>query len=243
MENEGLLSHSLRTTFPVFLGYIPLGMAFGLLLVTSGYEWFWAPLLSLFVYAVAGQILGIALLAAGAGMAEIGVATFLINTRHAFYGLSLLNKFSITGRWKPYLVFALTDETYALLTTVEAPKGNEAKFYLYVSALDHGYWILGGLLGALLGSVIGFDMTGLGFVLTALFVVLVIEQYVASKGSSFPVLAAMAAGLLGIAFFRSDLMLLASIVIGCVMLMVHERMRSGEKEEAAEMAEGIEGIV
>lgn len=121
--NKELFVTALKTTIPVFLGYIPLGMAFGFLLDGAGYHWIYAFLMSLLIYAGAGQFLVVALLAAGAGLTEFVIATLLLNLRHAFYGLSLLEKFSNVGKVKPYLIFALTDETYALLTTTEVPAG------------------------------------------------------------------------------------------------------------------------
>ena len=152
-RNKALFISAFKTTVPVLLGYIPLGMAFGFLLDGAGYHWIYAFLMSLFVYAGSVQFLAVALLAAGAGLTEFAIATLLLNFRHAFYGLSLLDKFSGVGRVKPYLIFALTDETYALLTTTDIPQGSsKSRFYFYIAALDHLYWIAGSVLGAVLGS-------------------------------------------------------------------------------------------
>lgn len=118
-QDKDLFMNALKTTIPVFLGYIPLGVAFGLLLSGAGYHWIYAFLRGLFIYAGSAQFLAVALLAAEAGFADFAVATLLLNLRHSFYGLSMLEKFSDLGKVKPYLIFALTDETYALLTTTE----------------------------------------------------------------------------------------------------------------------------
>jgi 4-azaleucine resistance transporter AzlC len=179
--------------------------------------------MSLFVYAGSGQFLAIALLAAGAGLTEFAIATLLLNFRHAFYGLSLLEKFSGVGRVKPYLIFALTDETYALLTTTDVPQGSsKPRFYFYIAALDHFYWITGSVLGAVLGSVLDLNLEGMSFVLTALFVVLTIEQYFNSE-ARFPFLAALGAGALSLILFSPDNMLLASIVLGTLILIGREK--------------------
>lgn len=227
--NMDLFISALKTTVPVFLGYIPLGMAFGFLLDGAGYHWIYAFLMSLLIYAGSGQFLAVALLAAGAGLPEFAIATLLLNLRHAFYGLSLLEKFSDVGKVKPYLIFALTDETYALLTTTEVPEGgSKARFYFYIAALDHFYWITGSVLGAGLGSLLDLNLEGMTFVLTALFVVLTIEQYFNSS-VRFPFIAAVGAGVTSLILFSPDNMLLISIILGTLVLMVREKLMQGNK--------------
>jgi 4-azaleucine resistance transporter AzlC len=222
-QNKDLFTIAFKTTIPVLLGYIPLGMAFGFLLAGAGYHWIYAFIMSLFVYAGSGQFLAVALLSAGAGLTEFAIATLLLNFRHAFYGLSLLEKFSGIGRVKPYLIFALTDETYALLTTTDLPQGSsKSKFYFYIAALDHLYWITGSIIGAALGSVLDLNLEGMSFVLTALFVVLTIEQYFSSE-ARFPFIAAVGAGALSLILFSSDNMLLASIILGTLILIGREK--------------------
>jgi 4-azaleucine resistance transporter AzlC len=222
-QNKDLFIRAFKTTIPVLLGYIPLGMAFGFLLDGAGYHWGYAFLMSLFVYAGSAQFLAVALLAAGAELTEFVIATLLLNLRHAFYGLSLLEKFSGVGKVKPYLIFALTDETYALLTTTKVPQGSsKSRFYFYIAALDHLYWITGSVLGAVIGSVLDLNLEGMSFVLTALFVVLTIEQYFSSE-VRFPFLAAVGAGALSLMFFSPENMLLASIVLGTLILMGREK--------------------
>ncbi|SET01411.1 4-azaleucine resistance probable transporter AzlC [Methanococcoides vulcani] len=229
-QSESLFKSALKTTLPVFLGYIPLGMAFGFLLEGAGYHWIYAPLMSIFIYAGAGQFIAVALLAAGAGLTEFAITTLLINLRHSFYGLSLLDKFSGVGKVKPYLIFALTDETYALLTTTKAPEeDSKGRFYFYIAVLDHSYWILGSVLGAVLGSVLDLRLEGMTFVLATLFVVLTIEQYHASR-SRFPFMAAMGAGVISLMLFSPDNMLLFSIFIGTLILMAHERFVQDDLE-------------
>ncbi|PAV12717.1 branched-chain amino acid ABC transporter [Methanosarcina spelaei] len=231
-QNKGLFTIAFKTTIPVLLGYIPLGMAFGFLLDGAGYHWVYALIMSLFVYAGSGQFLAVALLSAGAGLTEFAIATLLLNFRHAFYGLSLLEKFSGIGRVKPYLIFALTDETYALLTTTDVPQGSsKSKFYFYIAALDHLYWIAGSVLGAALGSILDLNLDGMSFVLTALFVVLTIEQYFSSE-ARFPFIAAVGAGTLSLIMFSSDNMLLASIILGTLILIGKEKsMQRTQREQ------------
>jgi len=230
--NRELFVNALKTTVPVFLGYIPLGMAFGFLLDGAGYHWIYAFLMSLLIYAGSGQFLAVALLAAGAGLTEFIMATLLLNLRHAFYGLSLLEKFSGVGRVKPYLIFALTDETYALLTTTEVPEGgSKSRFYFYIASLDHLYWIMGSVMGSVMGSLLDLNLEGMAFVLTALFVVLTIEQYFNSR-ARFPFIAAAGAGAISLILFSPDNMLLISIILGTLILMGREKLIQGKKSSS-----------
>jgi 4-azaleucine resistance transporter AzlC len=167
---------ALRAAFsagiPVLLGYVTLGTAFG-----SGLTWWLAPLMSLVIYAGAAQFMAVGLLLSGAGPLEAALVAGLVNSRHAVYGLSLLEAYKGAGVFKPYLIFALTDETYGLLTTLPAPVGVEPKrYYFLLSLLNQAWWLSGTLLGAIAGRLLPFRLQGLDFALTALFTVLVIEQ-------------------------------------------------------------------
>ncbi len=223
-DSKNLFLTALRITSPVFLGYIPLGIAFGFLLMGAGYHWVYALLMSIFIYAGSVQFISVALLAAGSGLMEFVTLTLLINLRHSFYGLSMLEKFSDVGKVKPYLIFALTDETYALLTTTQVPERvSKNKFYFYIAVLNHCYWVAGSVIGALLGSVLDLNLDGMAFVLTALFVVLTIEQYYNSR-PRFPFIAAIGAGVISIVLFNPKNMLLVSILIGTLILAAHEKI-------------------
>lgn len=190
---------ALKATIPVLLGYVTIGMAFGLLLVEAGFPWWLAPLMSVVVYAGAAQFMAIGLLAAGTGILEMAILTLAINARHMVYGLSLLDRYRGAGRGKPYLVYALTDETYGILTTVRPPAGSspaeERAFLTWVSGLDQSYWVAGSALGALAGKLITLDTRGLDFALTSLFVVLLVEQVRAVRRFE-PYLVALASAVL-----------------------------------------------
>lgn len=166
-----------KASIPVLFGYFPLGAAFGLLFNTLGYPWPYAGLSGLIVFAGAAQFLSVGLLAAHAGLVVIFTATLFLNLRHMFYGLSFLKRFPEHGWRRWYMIFALTDETYSVLTASKPGRREEdQRFCLWVSALNHFYWVTGCAAGALLGSRAAFDTKGLDFVLTALFVVLTVEQ-------------------------------------------------------------------
>lgn len=181
MKKQTLL-YAFKTTLPVLFGYITLGIAFGLVLVEAGYPWWLSCIMSIFIYAGAAQFVAVGLFAAGTPLSAILITEALVNIRHIVYGLSLITKYRGTGKWKPYLIFSLTDETYSLLTTVDVPENTKPEsFYGLVSLLDHSYWITGSILGALIGNFIPFDLTGVDFALTALFAVLTVEQLMKTK--------------------------------------------------------------
>lgn len=169
-------------TVPVIASYLVLGFGFGVLLVSRGYPFYWALLISLTVYAGSMQFVLVDLLTGGAGLLSTALMTLLINARHLFYGISMLERYQHAGRKKPYLIFALTDETYSLLCAEDAPAGlDRHRYYFNVSALGHFYWVLGSLLGALAGTALPWDFRGVEFSMTALFVVVFTRQWMDAR--------------------------------------------------------------
>ncbi len=207
-----LVIAALRTTFPVMLGYISVGTAYGLLATTAGLSPFLTLLISLVVYAGSMQFVLIALISGGAGILQVIVMTLFVNIRHVFYGLSLIGPFSRMGRAKPYMIFSLTDETYSLLTGIEVPDGlKERHFYLAVSALNQGYWLIGSALGAFAASIVRFDTTGLDFAMTALFIIIMMEQWRAYKDHR-PALIGLGASFVALLLFGPDQMVIPSMI-------------------------------
>jgi 4-azaleucine resistance transporter AzlC len=181
--NVKIFLDAFKCSVPVLLGYLAIGAAFGLLMADAGYSWGLTLLMSVVMYAGAGQYIAVGLLASGASLAEAVLVQLVVNARHIAYGITMFKKFS--GPYKPYLIFALTDETFALLSSRELPDapdgdggnaGENGLFMLYVSALDHLYWIAGSLVGVFAGTHLPFSFEGVSFALTALFIVLMIEQ-------------------------------------------------------------------
>ena len=173
-------------TLPVLSGYIAIGIPFGLMVTQAHFPWWLAAVMSLFIYSGTGQYIAIAYFASGLA-SESTFLTFLltllgieffVSLRHSFYGISLLDKFKDTGRWKPLLIYELTDETFALFCSTEAPAGvSKGAFYGTISLLNHSYWLLGTTLGAVAGQFVpeGY-LEGVDFALTCLFAVLMINQ-------------------------------------------------------------------
>ena len=165
-------------TIPILLGYVPLGIGFGLLMANAGYNALWAFFSSAAIYSGTAQYISVNFLAAGAPILEIALIIVVMNSRMMFYGLSFIERFNGMGIAKWYMIFSLTDETYAILCTVKVPEGlDEKKFIFCISMMNQCYWVTGSLIGVAFGAVIRIDTTGLDFILTALFVVLCLDQW------------------------------------------------------------------
>lgn len=205
-------------TVPVLTGYLFLGMGFGILLTESGYGVLWALAMSIFVFAGSGQYLAVSLLANSSGLLSAAIATLLVNARHLFYGISLLEKYKGTGKKKPYLIFALTDETYSLVTQNEPPEGMSRHSYCFtVSVLDHIYWITGCTLGALVGQFIPINYEGIEFVLTALFVTMFVDRWLTNK-DHFPAMVGVCATFVSLLLFGSEFFLIPAMVLIALLL-------------------------
>lgn len=177
-HHDAALRAAFPATIPVLTGYLCIGMAYGLLMANAGYGVFWALLLSLLCYAGSMEFVAVSLLTAGFDPVQALLMALMINARHAFYGLSMLEKYRGTGWARPFLIFSLTDETFSLVSTLEPLDGvTRRDFYFWISLLDYLYWQVGSVLGALIGGLLPFDTTGLDFALTALFIVLFLEQW------------------------------------------------------------------
>lgn len=215
-------SSALRLSLPVMFGYVPLGIAFGVLFSDLGYHWLWATAMGLFIYAGAAQFLAVGLIANHAGLFEVFVAILLLNARHLVYGLSLISTLGLKGWRRWYLIFALTDETYSLLSVTTS--GSQDRLQLRIAALNQCYWVFGCTLGGWLGSQLDLPTEGAEFALPALFTVLAIEQYRAVRR---PLLFVAALVVAGIALLVSaDNMLLIAILLSVSLLLMARGRRA-----------------
>lgn len=225
---------SLRTAFPytipVLAGYLCIGVAFGLMLERAGYNVVWAFFMSLTIYAGSGQYLGVSLLSGCVALGTVALLTFIINFRHLVYGLSMLEKFKGMGKRKLYMIFSLTDETYALLAQTTPPDGVEpGSFYCSIALLDHLYWIAGSVLGSVAGALLAFDTTGVEFAMTALFLVIAVEQW-REKGNRIPALLGLGITLLSRLILGAENMLIpALILIVTALLPLRGKLDPAEK--------------
>jgi 4-azaleucine resistance transporter AzlC len=239
MFSVKLFFGAFKYSIPVLLGYLAIGTAFGLLMTDAGYSWYLALLMSVVMYAGAGQYIAVGLFASGAGLAESVIIQFVVNARHIAYGITMFKKFNGAGIFKPYLIFALTDETFALLSSLDdvpaagSPYGKDiherSLFMFYVSALNHLYWIAGSLIGAFAGALLPFTFEGISFALTALFVVLIIEQIFRVKRFLpfvIPALAAIFAALL----LPARISILSALAVAFVAVQLFSNPKSPQEK-------------
>ncbi|WP_428025664.1 AzlC family ABC transporter permease [Arcobacter sp.] len=220
---------ALKVSIPVMMGYCVLGFAFGLLITSFNYPWYLAFLMSIFIYAGALQFLAIGFFSSKLGLIDIFITSIFVNIRQSFYGLSMLKKFKKSGKLKPYLIFGLTDETYALLTSIKDDEQlNKKYYYLYLSALNQFYWVFGTLVGAIFGSNISFDTKGLDFSLTALFIILAIEQYKANRNFT-PFIIGAITSILAILLVPIDNMLIFAIVCSLLGMFILKKRLNNDK--------------
>lgn len=231
------LAAAFPVTVPVLMGYLAIGMAFGFMLQAIGYNFIWAFFMSLTIYAGSGQYLGVSLLAAAASLGTVALMTLLINFRHLVYGLSMLEKFRGMGWRKFYMIFSLTDETYALLSSAQAPVGVDPKnFYFAIALLDQSYWILGSVIGAVAGEILPISTEGIDFAMTALFVVIAVDQWKAYQKH----LPALIGGIvtivclliLGQIFGQQQMLIVSLAVIVVLLLILRDKLEDKEGEKA-----------
>ena len=171
------------TSLPVLAGYLVLGTGFGILMRGAGYGVLWVIAMSVFIFSGTLQYVGVELLAGPAGILQTVITSLVVNARYMFYGVSMIKKYKKSGIYKPYLIFALTDETYSMLSedTPVQQGENINRYRFFVSFFNHCYWITGGIIGNLLGQVLPFETKGIEFSMTALFVASFTEQWINKK--------------------------------------------------------------
>ena len=218
---------------PVMAGYIVLGMGFGILARNAGYGVLWAFAMSLLIYAGSMQYVGISLLTGGASVLNTILTTVMVNARHLFYSISMIDRYRDAGPYRPYLVVALTDETYSLLCDGKVPEGTEPhRFRFLVSLFNHSYWVLGSVLGSLLGSVLPFSTEGIEFSMTALFIASFVEQWLSAR-QHLPALAGLLGTLACLLVFGPERLLIpAMLLITLVLTLFQGRLSAGKEAEA-----------
>ena len=221
---RSIVGKALYKSIPVMAGYIVLGIGFGILLRSAGYGVHWAFAMSAFIYAGSMQYVGVELITGGAGIISTALTTLMVNARHLFYSISMIDRYKDAGKYKPYLIFALTDETYSLLCDGKTPEGEDpALFRFLVSFFDQCYWVIGSIIGNLLGAVLPFSTKGIEFAMTALFLASFTQQWIDNK-DHVPAITGMVSALLCLLIFGPDRFLIpAMLVITLVLTIVPKR--------------------
>ena len=224
--NKQTIRTAFFDTIPVMTGYVFLGFGFGILMYQSGFNVLWSFAMSLFIYAGSMQYMAVSLLTGGASLLTAALTTVVVNARHLFYGISMVDSYKGTGRKKPYMIFALTDETYSLVSQVQIPEGVSRHGYCFlVSLFDHIWWVSGTVLGALAGSLIPINYEGIEFVLTALFVTIFAEQWLSTK-NHIPALVGLLSTAACLLIFGKDIFLIPSMAaIAAILILMRKTGR------------------
>ena len=226
--------YALKHSFPIFISFIPVGLAYGVLMQSAGYNFVWTGACSLFVLAGSLQYLMVSFFAGGVSLATVAVMALLLNSRHIFYGLSFIEKFRSFGAWKYFLIYSLTDENYSLhCSHFFGSDINEKWAYVLTAALTAFYWVILSIFGAFIGTLIPFDTTGIDFALTALFIVILIEQI---KGSPhcLPAILAFISSVVCLIMFGPSHFILPSLLITVALLTILRRRIEPEQSEEKE---------
>jgi len=224
-----VIKPAILATIPVLTGYLVLGFGFGIIMKTNGYGILLTFAMSLLIYAGSMQYVAVGLLAGGASLFTVAITTLMVNARHLFYGISMIDKYKNVGKRKPYLILALTDETYSLVCGENAAIAEEDKknYYLLVSLFNHMYWVTGSVIGAVIGSLVRFNSEGIDFALTALFLTVFLEQWLGAKRHT-PAVIGVGVTALCLMIFGSDDFLVPAMLVIAFMLCLY---KEGSKDE------------
>lgn len=224
-----ILKSAFVATIPVLTGYLVLGFGFGIILKSNGYSLLLALAMSAFIYAGSMQYVAIGLLTGGASLITAALTTLMVNARHLFYGISMLDKYKNTGKRKPYLIFALTDETYSLLCNdnPNIPVEEKKNYYFLVSLFNQIYWIIGSVSGAVVGSLVEFNSKGIDFVLTSLFITIFLEQWLTTKKHS-PAIIGVIVSVVCLILFGGESFLIPSMLVILLLLCLYKEGTQNE---------------
>ena len=210
-------------SLPVLAGYLVIGFGFGMICEKNGYGFLWTLAMSLFIYAGSMQYVTISLLTSNASLLTAFFTTLMVNARHLFYGISMVEHYKGSGKYKPYLIFGLTDETYSLVCTGEAPNGLDFhKYSVWVTIFNHFYWIIGSVLGVLVGTILKINTTGVEFSMTALFITVFVEQWRKTKNHT-PAIIGLFATLVCLVIFGSNNFLIFSMIFISILLILFKK--------------------
>lgn len=186
MKQRSLILPALKAAFPhtipIFAGFLFLGMTYGIFMNVSGFAWWFPGLMSIVIYAGSMQFVTVNLLLGAFDPLQALAMALMVNARHLFYGIALLEKYGRAGWKKSYLIYSMADETFSLNCAIDAPEGvDESWFMTCISFLNQSYWVLGSVLGGIFGDLLSFNTEGLDFAMTAMFVVIFLENWLKEK--------------------------------------------------------------
>lgn len=219
-------STTLKTAFvksiPIFCSYVFVSMAYGMMMASAGFPWYDSLLVSLTVYTGAFQFVLITFLSSGASLITIALTALLMNSRQSFYSLTFLKEFKQMGRQKLYMIHTMTDETYAVNCTLDLHKKGKEDTMFLVALFSRCYWMVGSVLGGILGQIIPFDLTGIDFCMTALFLIIFIDQWEKAEKHT-PALTGLGIGVICLLIFGENRFMLPALLIVSALLLLFQR--------------------
>jgi 4-azaleucine resistance transporter AzlC len=218
-------------TIPIFTGFIFIGIAYGVLMESKGYGFLWSLFFSMVVFAGSSQYVAITFLTSAFNPVYALLMSLMINARHLFYGISLIDKFKDAGKLKPFLIYGMCDETFSVVCSAEPPEDVDKNWFMFfITLLNYSYWALGSMLGGIIGSMVTFNTKGLDFVLTALFVVIFIGQWKSQKDHR-PALTGVICSLICLIAFGPNNFIIPSMIAMLSVLTILKKQK--DKNELA----------
>lgn len=218
MKNKEIIKKAFKQSIPIMCSYLFVSIAYGIMMNEAGFAWYVALLVSFLIYTGAFQFILITLLSVGASLLTIGVTALLMNSRQLFYSLSFIYIFNkMKQKW--YMIFTMTDETYAVNCNLE--KQNKEEVMFYVAFFSRSYWLIGTVLGAVLGNLIPFDLTRIDFCVTALFIIIFMDQLEKNK-DHFPAIVGVITAIICLVVFGTQNFMLPSLIISSMVLLVKQ---------------------
>lgn len=219
-------STTLKTAFiksiPIFCSYVFVSMAYGMMMASAGFPWYDSLLVSLTVYTGAFQFVLITFLSSGASLITIALTALLMNSRQSFYSLTFLKEFKQMGRRRLYMIHTMTDETYAVNCTLDLPQKEKEDTMFLVALFSRCYWMIGSVIGGILGQIIPFDLTGIDFCMTALFLIIFIDQWEKAEKHT-PALTGLGIGVICLLIFGENRFMLPALLIVSALLLLFQR--------------------
>jgi len=222
-ERKSILKAAFPRTIPVLTGYLFLGLTYGIFMSSKGFSFLYPMLISVVVFAGSMQFVLVNVLLGAFNPLGALLLTLMVNARHLFYGAGMLEKYRDLGPSRWYMIFGLTDETFSINVSAEPPPGmDRGRFMFYITLLDQCYWVAGATVGGLVGAAIKFDSSGIDFVMTALFVVIFLDQWLTGKGHASALIGVAASALCLFSFGSGNFILPAMALILVLLIALRK---------------------
>ena len=222
MTKAQIRKNAFLKSIPIMCSYIFVSMAYGIMMENAGFGWYYSLFVSLTVYTGAFQFVLITFLSSGASVVTIVLTAFLMNSRQTFYSLTFLKDFQKMGRRKLYMIHTMTDETYAVNCTLDLPEKEKEDTMFLVAFFSRCYWMAGAVLGGVIGQLLPFDMEGIDFCMTALFVIIFIDQWEKTR-KHIPAMTGLGIGILCLVIFGQKSFMLPALLITSGILVIMEK--------------------